>query len=300
MLHARALAALALLLFSLGALAQDLCAVCRQPVFQGYRVDNKTYCSQHWQSALPHCANCGSPITSEYKAVGAERIPFCSSCVSRHPACFLCASPADPKNAAMQLPDGRQLCGRDRQTAVFSPQRARELFVIATSEVVSALGPRMALKVPVRDVKLVDVPGLVTASRGQYQSASVAGGRILGLTQLVLKSRGSERWTEPATVYLLNGVPEERFVTVSAHEYTHAWHGENHPRYSETSPEMREGFAEWVAYKVAQHARRTQQTALLNLPIPSIYYTGLKKYLDLERRVGVEGVLRHATSATSI
>ena len=158
----------------------------------------------------------------------------------------------------------------------------------------------MVLRVPIKDVHLVDVPQLVRLSQGQYQPSAVTSGNILGLAQLVLKSRGDKRWTEPATIYLLNGVPEERLVTVSAHEYAHAWHAERHPHYSQTSPEMREGFAEWVAYKVAQQARRVTQTATLEQPTSSIYYSGLRKFLDLERRVGVAGVLDYALTATDI
>lgn len=300
MLHSKALVALTILFLALGPHAQELCQVCRQPISNGYRVGNSAYCAEHWQNGLPQCSNCGISITGEYKAVGPDRIPFCQNCMTSHPACYLCASPADPKTGGQKLPDGRHLCGLDRQTAVFSAQRAREMFDLAIREVTAALGPRMALKKPVKEVRLVDVPGLVTVSQGLYQPASVASGKVLGLTQLMLKSRGQERWTEPATVYLLNGVPEERFVTVSAHEYAHAWHAENHPQYSQTTPEMREGFAEWVAYKVAQHTRRTRQTATLNQPAPTIYYTGLRKFLELERKVGAAGVLHHATTATDI
>ncbi len=258
------------------------------------------YCQQHWQSALPKCTNCGVAITGEYRAVGPNLIPYCQACTSTHPACYLCAAPSDPKTGGARLPDGRSLCGRDRQTAVFKPERARELFALAIREVIAALGPQMALKAPVKEVKLVDVPQLLRLSQGKYQPTAVNSGHILGLTQLVLKSRGQERWTEPATVYLLNGVPEERLITVSAHEYAHAWHAERHPHYNQTSPEMREGFAEWVAYKVAQHTRRTNQTAVLEQPTSSIYYSGLRKYLDLESRVGTAGVIRQALSATDI
>lgn len=299
MLHSRALIALFFCLSTI-AFAQELCRVCRQPVLKGYRVGGAAYCQQHWQNALPKCANCGIAITGEYRAVGPSLIPYCHACSSAHPGCYLCAAPSDPRTGGLALPDGRSLCGRDRQTAVFDLKRARELYTLAVQEVVAALGPQMALKVPVKDVQLVDVPQLLHLSKGQYQPTAVKSGHILGLTQLVLKSRGNERWTEPATIYLLNGVPEERIVTVSAHEYAHAWHAERHPRYQQTSPEMREGFAEWVAYKVAQHARRTNQTAVLEQPNGSIYYSGLRKYLDLEARVGTSGVIRHALSATDI
>lgn len=302
MLHSRALAFALLLglLSSAAAWAEPVCQVCRQVVLNGFRVNDATYCSEHWEDALPSCANCHSPITEAYKIIGIEETPFCDPCMSRFPSCYFCYAPVDPQSGGKTLPDGRKLCGKDVKEAVFSAPRARQLYDLSVHEVIAALGPRLKLKTPVKEIHLVDVAGLVKASEGSYHTAAVASGRLLGLTRLVFKTRGQERWTEPPAIYLLDGVPSERFVTVCAHEYAHAWHAEYHPNYRSLSQEMREGFAEWVAYRSAQHARRNSQTATLLLPTSNIYYSGLQKFLALESKIGVEGVLKYAVTASSI
>jgi hypothetical protein len=276
------------------------CVTCGQQVTRGYQIEGEVYCQDHYRLALPHCSNCGAEIRGDYRVVGVSAQPVCLNCVGSHASCFLCASPADTTTGGGALADGRPICGTDRKAAVFSQERARELFQQAAGEVAQALGVALTLKVPVKEVRLVDVPGLIEVSKGQYQKSTLMSGRVLGLTTLILKSKGARRWTEPATVHLLSGVPAERMLTVCAHEYAHVWHAENHPNYSATTAEMREGFAEWVAYKVSQHSQRQSQMAVLDYPSDGLYYEGLSKYLELERKSGVAGALKHAVTATRL
>lgn len=276
------------------------CDVCGRDISKGYEIEGKAYCLEHYRKALPHCSNCGAEILGDYRVVGVSADPICLNCAEQHPACFLCAAPADQATGGGLLADGRPICGADRRTAVFSASDATRIFAEASREVQETLGSALGLKVPIKEVKLVDVAGLLDVSKGQYQKSTLQSGRVLGLTTLVLKSKGQRRWTEPATVHLLCGVPAERMKTVAAHEYAHVWHAENHPSYARTSAEMKEGFAEWVAYKVAQHAQRESQMAVLNFPSDGLYYEGLRKYLELERRQGVAGVLEHARTETHL
>jgi hypothetical protein len=46
-------------------------------------------------------------------------------------------------------------------------------------------------------------------------------------------------------VYLLFGMPPELVYEAAAHEYAHVWQAENCA--AELAPELREGFAQWVA-----------------------------------------------------
>lgn len=275
------------------------CVVCHSRMSRGYKIEGKIYCEGHYQQALPRCSNCGAAIQGNYRVVGVNALPVCLDCAS-HPICFLCGSPADAATGGGKLADGRDICGSDRRTAVVRAEEARRLFKQATQEVKAALGEAMELKVPVKEVRLVDVVELVKAGKGQYQKSQVVSGRVLGLTTLVLKSRGARRWTEPATVHLLSGVTAERMLTVCAHEYAHVWHAENHANYSKTTSEMREGFAEWVAYKVSQYSQRQRQVVVLDYPASGPYYEGLRKFQKLEAKVGVAGVLKHALSAREI
>jgi aminopeptidase N len=50
-------------------------------------------------------------------------------------------------------------------------------------------------------------------------------------------------------------------IRVTAHEYAHAWQGENCPLLDD--PLLREGFAEWVAYRVLEYYRLDRQLDLM-------------------------------------
>jgi hypothetical protein len=52
-------------------------------------------------------------------------------------------------------------------------------------------------------------------------------------------------------LYIQAGLPRLLFLQVAAHEFAHAWQGENCPLLKTTL--YHEGFAEWVAYRVIGH-----------------------------------------------
>lgn len=63
---------------------------------------------------------------------------------------------------------------------------------------------------------------------------------------------------------------------------------------------MVEGFAEWVAFRVAMKYGRLEVARGMKNPAMGHYYTGLMKYLALEKKVGARGVLEHAKTQTKI
>jgi hypothetical protein len=89
-------------------------------------------------------------------------------------------------------------------------------------------------------------------------------------------------------MYLLSGLPQILLVQVAAHEWAHAWQGENCPLLRD--PLVREGFAEWVAYKVLQALGAVKKMALM-MRQNGLYGDGLRKMLALEQRSGAVGVL---------
>lgn len=290
-----------LLLTLIGAQEPDKCRVCGQVLkVVKHRVNGQFYCREHWQSGLPSCSTCGKPITKGIVSAGADGAYHCQDCSKAHPQCYLCASPCDPKSGGRKLPDGRTICGVDYQTAVFDAKKARAIYEQSVRETIATLGQQMALKDPVSEITLVDVQAMAQATNSLPRS-DILRGSLLGLTTSRSEKIGTDVWETPyVTIRLLSGIPRNRLRLVCAHEYTHAWLAHNHPRDRELSREMEEGFCEWVAYKVGQRARLDAELATMLQPGLSPYTTGLKKFLELEKRVGVAGVLRHAVSATEI
>ena len=276
------------------------CTVCHQVVATGYEVNGKFYCKPHLSNALPKCHNCGAAIQGNYVAVTHKQYPVCMSCRENLPKCFVCTLPADDQRGGGSLSDGRSICQEHLIKAVTKRKDAQRIYRQARGEVRRVLGDEMALKQPVKAVELVGLTELKQVGRESSHQSGLESGRVLGITSISFISQGEERWIEPSTIHLLNYVPAGRMVAVAAHEYAHVWHAENHRDYSKTKPILREGFAEWVAYKVAQSFRRQDQMKIMNNPNGGVYYQGLQKFLELERQRGVLGVLNFAKNATTI
>jgi aminopeptidase N len=89
-------------------------------------------------------------------------------------------------------------------------------------------------------------------------------------------------------MYVVSGLPQILLIQTVAHEWAHAWQGENCPLLRD--PLVREGFAEWVAYKTLQRMGASKKMALMEQQ-DGLYGQGLQKMLELERRGGLSGVL---------
>lgn len=89
-------------------------------------------------------------------------------------------------------------------------------------------------------------------------------------------------------LYLQAGLPRLLFLQVAAHEFAHAWQGENCPLLKK--PVYHEGFAEWVAFQVIGHYGyiKGQQNMLKRA---DIYGDGLRLFLDIYKNEGFPGVI---------
>jgi hypothetical protein len=88
---------------------------------------------------------------------------------------------------------------------------------------------------------------------------------------------------------VLSGLPRVLFIQTVAHEWAHAWQGENCPLLED--PLLREGFAEWVAYRTLLALGATDQAARM-LQQNGPYGEGLRRILHLEKQVGPAGILQ--------
>lgn len=291
---------LALAALPLGAETDFRCVVCSRTVSQGYQVEGRFYCPAHLDEALPKCRHCKSVIKGNYVAVTEKNYPVCLVCRAL-PRCFLCTMPADTPGGGRELADGRRLCPDHTRSGVVDEKTARSVFAGAVLDIEQVFAGTLALRTPLKEVRLVDLDGLKrAASKNGTHSAELKSGRVLGLATITWVVERGERHMQPSVVSLLDHVPPERMVAVAVHEYAHVWHAENNPQYPQTTTIFREGFAEWVTFKVSQALSRHEQTTLMRNPSGGDYYTGLMKFLELERRRGVRGVLNYATHATNI
>lgn len=268
------------------AVAELACAVCGLPLAGTYyrMPDGRKLCADDYDRQLPRCATCGQKIVGAYLILEGST-SVCRPCHDRYPHCFVCGIPVRAKG--QKLADGRVLCGPHAATAVNDSERAAALFQQGAAAVVATLGPGMALEHPVDSIKIVDQESLARMLRARGRS----GRDVLGL--FLLRTRGEERTYH---VYLVSGLPPDRLLTVAVHEYAHAWQSEHHDRYADCNDRLREGFAEWVAYRVNKKlGRKAEVQHLLAQQMPD-YIEGLRLYLEIERKYGLSGVFRTATT----
>jgi len=222
------------------------------------------------------CLVCGRPVGHTFVTVG-DAGPFCETCYQSRPHCDTCGVPVG--DLAWVLADGRHICDRCHQTAIYQPERAQELYQQTVQIIQRQLG--LTLNVPT-EFKLVDrnrLQELVAYQDPQGGDGTSDMDKTLGLYVRRGRRRG---------MYVEYGLPQILLVQVIAHEYAHAWQGENCPLLRD--PLIREGFAEWVAYKVLGTLGASKKMAIMEAR-PGLYGDGLRRLLELERAGGVVGVL---------
>lgn len=220
------------------------------------------------------CAACGAALRGGYYYLHDRQERYCAECISGRPRCDSCAAPVGQQ--FWTLHDGRAQCARCHATAIYDPGEAKRLYEETVGAVVAQL--RLSVQIGVA-FRLVDAPTLAQVRAGA--GAADPHERTLGLYQ----RDGSLR-----VIYMLYGLPRLTFRMVVAHEYAHAWQGERCPLLDDDT--LREGFAEWVAYKhllylgcgkAAQRMRTSQHP----------YRPLMEHVLHLEEQAGPAGVIEH-------
>jgi hypothetical protein len=164
---------------------------------------------------------------------------------------------------------------------VYDPEQAEQLFRETVGAVVAQL--RLDLRFGVM-FRLVDAPTM-NSIRNQASATILSEGHVQGLYQ---------RNGDMRAIYMLYGMPRLLFRTVVAHEYAHAWQNENAPRL--TDDRLREGFAEWVAYRHLCYLGCTKAARQM-ITSQHPYRPFLEEVLEIERSLGPMGVLEAVRKA---
>jgi hypothetical protein len=220
-----------------------------------------------------------------------QSIVVCHHCQKTAPRCDVCGAPMASYHT--RLPDGRRTCIHCHQTAVYDAALAQALFERVADVVTDQLGLRLNVGA---EFTLVDsqhlrrlaadaAPALQAPSETRADESKARSphrgleNRIVGL----FVRKGHRR-----VMYVVSGLPQIILVRTIAHEWAHAWQGENCPLLQDNV--VREGFAEWAAYKTLQTMGANNTLALMERQ-NGIYGEGLRQMLELEQRDGIPGVL---------
>jgi len=223
------------------------------------------------------CNLCGAPLGATYHVYAhtglGRRLAVCNACAQHKVVCAGCGVPL--ADGFARLSDGRPICPTCRASAVDDVLAARAQY----EQVIELVERELGLRVHRR-------PGFGLYSHDDMQRLQAAlahpseGGRLLGVYVKI----GARR-----EIALETGLPRLLMLKVIAHEYGHAWQGENCPFL--TDAQLLEGFCEWVAYKVLGAIGATD-VQMRQIVAPGFYGDALRRILDIEMTGGVEAVLR--------
>lgn len=253
------------------------CSVCQIPMEAQTANGLCTTCS----ASLAFCLTCSRPILGaylEFDGVG----PYCQKCAAERPPCDVCSAPLTDER--WKLSDGRILCTYCNETAVLTKEQANTLYQQMKMMVERLYG--LSLNVPT-GLALVDRNQLARVIQRQEEAKLPQGearpeldpSRTLGLYVRNGMRRG---------IYIQAGLPRLLFLQVAAHEFAHAWQGENCPLLR--NPVYHEGFAEWVAYQViGEYGYIRGQKRMLKRD--DVYGKGLNLFIGIFASQGFVGVI---------
>jgi hypothetical protein len=239
--------------------------------------------SCYLDNIAPRCSQCNKPITEEYFTDGygnavceqhADHADRCSACKR-----FLVQQPGE---TVTRYDDGRAVCGLCAAKAIVDIDEAKRIL----NDVKGQLA-RHGIKIDKEfSLRLVGLPEL-------HRRSDDNGADQEGLTVYRQEKFLGGLWTvSDYDIYILYGLPYERFIGIAAHELMHIWLLENAPS-SPTAP-LVEGSCNYAAFLVinacaseeAAHAIRRMQED----PHPD-YGQGYRAVRSLVDEIGLSGWL---------
>jgi Protein DA1 len=229
------------------------------------------------------CAICGKPITgTAYIAtdgVTGERKIICSDC-AKLPHCYICGLPV--KEGGVELADGRYLCARDSKTVVLNADEAGRVCDEVKDELDRLFSRYTSFptNVDVTVIDRIDVDSMFHPAGNDFESPN-----LLGCIQPVT-ANGETRYK----MRLMTGLPLAELKETCAHEYSHAWVGENVNRARRgLGRDAEEGFCELVGYLLMD----SQQEELEKKRVLQNRYTRgqIDLFIEAEQRYGFDQVL---------
>jgi Protein DA1 len=229
------------------------------------------------------CAICGKPIQGMVyimtDEVTGEKKLVCSDCI-KLPRCSICGLPV--KDNFTELPDGRYLCERDAKTVVLKADDA-ERICAGVKDDLDRLFSRFTSfpdNVDVTAIDRIDVDAMFHRAGNNFESPD-----LLGCIQAV-EVNGARRYK----MSLMTGMPVAELKETCAHEFSHAWVGENVDRAQRgLGRDAEEGFCEMVGYLLmdSQSEEGEKKRVLAN------HYTRgqVQLFIAAEQRYGFDQIL---------
>jgi hypothetical protein len=212
---------------------------------------------------------------------------YCNNCYQQRKPCDVCGAPITDER--WRLSDGRFTCAYCHSTAIYGNTEASVLYADMKAVLYHLLHMKLNVPTGIALVDRVQLGEIIIHQQDHTKEPAQAVPDLDPEHTLGLYARRGIR----RGIYIQTGLPKMLFLQVAAHEFAHAWQGENCPILSDVA--LHEGFAEWVAYHVLGAYGYSYGLERLQSRT-DIYGRGLKRVLDIEARQGIEGVFRACRS----
>jgi hypothetical protein len=250
------------------------CALCDIPLKGNYeKIFDKFLCLRCFLE-VPKCDLCRAPILSISWQYGRGEGRFCDKCHKERSHCEVCGVPVGERH--FTLSDGRIICIKCHSTSVTDIDEANSIL----RGVAHFLREHLSMYVNhSSSLQLVSRDELQRAKGGYIKSKHLMG---------LFKKVGNK-----FNIYILYGLPKSLTSAVLAHEYSHAWQAENCP--ANQGVKLREGFAEWVSYKVLSHFGYKKEVEQMERRV-DVYGEGFKFIRKMEMERGIQYVFNFVKS----
>ena len=246
------------------------CAGCGLPR-AGRNAGEGDHCAR-CRSSADRCSSCGRPILDRYWTVHETDGRYCVRCVDQAPKCGACNAPATDGT----MRDGRFFCRACRDGIVEDDGTYHDLYARMVARTRDVLG-----------LELERVPTLVVESNHGLQSEHAETAPREGLCGLYQRDAAGN-----TTIHVLSHLTPERVAAVLAHELAHAWQAENCP--DEQGLRLREGFAEWVAWRALEGLPGHEAERRMITRRTDEYGLGFRVFAGLDARGGPAHALWYA------
>lgn len=237
-------------------------------------------CKQCYGERL-RCSSCNVHVGNQAVMLRGGRQVYCAPCFEQRPRCDTCGRPVGALYWLHR--HGRKLCDPCQSTSVGQTAHAHILYKRVRSGLMRALGMKLGEPCQLKMAGRRQMLSLIDKSTLHSLDAD-SRGRCFGL----FLREGRHR-----AIFVEYGLPQIVLLEVMAHEYAHAWQSERCA--ANLPPEIQEGFAEWVAYKLLQSWGCRYRTARM-LRRDDVYGRGLQMMLGWEEEGGVAEVFRRVTT----
>lgn len=227
-------------------------------------------------SAQNRCFICNSQKNLRSVKVDRQTRYLCQDCREEKSACEVCRR----QGAGELQPDGRRICPSCARNLILTQAQLEDLYS----------GVKAFLKKDQTGVVVdFDLP-VKLADPDEFNTKANEGGRAV-------RAVGFYSAYNPEQIYMLSGRDRVETASTLAHEYTHAWQSRNCPSQDRA---LKEGFACYVEYRyLISIGERARAQGITRISDPD-YGEALSRLLEYEKKVGVDGVVKWATTERNL